>query len=57
MLKNTSYELYISLRTYNSSFFDIIKNLSNILLGFNFKYIELTPTTGEIYLSARVNKK
>lgn len=110
MLEDNSYDLYVSLRTYNSSFFDIkqaikeayrilkhdcviiisisngflnskekklipgiiipklnfvdlyrgldiIKNLSTLLLDFNFEYIELTPTNGELYLSARVNKK
>lgn len=109
ILKDNSYELYVSLRTYNSSFFDIekaikeayrvlkndsviiisisngfldskkkqiipgiiisklnfvdlyrgldmIRNLSNILLDFNFDDIELTPTNGEIYISARVRK-
>lgn len=110
MLKDDSYDLYVSLRTYNSSFFnmkeaikeayrvlkhncviiisisngflnsteqkiisgiripklnfvdlyrglDIIRNLSTFLLDFNFVDIELTPTNGELYLSARVNKK
>ena len=109
ILKDNSYDLYVSLRTYNSSFFDVnkaikeayrvlkdnsvviisisngfldskekriipgiiipklnfvdlyrgldmIKSLSNILLDFNFTDIELTPTNGEIYISARVKK-
>lgn len=110
MLEDNSYDVYISLRTFNSSFFDVknaikeayrllknnsviiisisngfldtrnkrsipgiiiprlnfvdlyrgldmIRYLSNILLDFNFKDIELTPTNGELYISAKVNKK
>ena len=110
LLDDNSYDLYVSLRTYNSSFFDIkqaikeayrllkhnstiiisisngflnfqesklipgiiipklnfvdlyrgldiVKNLSQNLKEYNFIDIELTPTSGEIYLSARVNKK
>ena len=109
-LKDNSYELYVSLRTYNSSFFnieqaikeayrvlknnataiisisngflnttekkimpgiivpklgfvdlyrgiDIVKELSNIMAEYNFKNIELTPTNGELYISARVEKE
>ena len=108
-LKDNSYDLYVSLRTYNSSFFDmtkaikeaqrvlkhdsvaiisisngflntkekklipgiiipklnfvdlyrgldIIKDLSNILLDYKFTDIELTPTSGELYVSAKVKK-
>ena len=110
MIEDNSYELYVSLRTYNSSFFDIkegikeayrvlknnsvaiisisngflnqnekkiipgiiipklgfvdlyrgidiVKNLSNILAKYNFKDIEITPTNGEIYISAKANKE
>lgn len=110
LLDDNSYDLYVSLRTYNSSFFDIkqaikeayrllkhnstiiisisngflnsqesklipgiiipklnfvdlyrgldiVKNLSQNLKEYNFIDIELTPTSGEIYLSARVNKE
>lgn len=110
MIEDNSYELYVSLRTYNSSFFDIkegikeayrvlknnsvaiisisngflnqnekkiipgiiipklgfidlyrgidiVKNLSNILTEYNFKDIEITPTNGEIYISAKANKE
>lgn len=110
LLDDNSYDLYVSLRTYNSSFFDIkqaikeayrllkhnstiiisisngflnsqesklipgiiipklnfvdlyrgldiVKNLSQNLKEYNFIDIELTPTNGEIYLSARVNKE
>ena len=110
MLKDNTYNLYISLRTYNSSFFninqaiqeayrilkhnstviisisngfldtkekrlipgiiipklnfvdlyrgiDIINNLSKILAKYHFTDIELKPKSGEIYLSAKVNKE
>lgn len=109
MIRDNSYELYISLRTYNSSFFDIkeaikeayrvlkdnsvaiisisngflnqnehkmipgiiipklgfvdlyrgidiVRTLSEILEENNFKDIEITPTDGEIYISAKTNK-
>lgn len=108
-LTDNSYDLYVSLRTYNSSFFDVkqalkeayrvlknnaviiisisngfldtkekkiipgiiipgldfvdlyrgldmFRNLLDILLDLNFVDIELTPTNGEIYISAKVNK-
>lgn len=109
ILKDNSYDLYVSLRTYNSSFFnineaikeayrilknnatiiisisngfldteekriipgiiipklnfvdlyrglDITRDLSNILSNYNFEEIKLTPTKGEIYISAKVKK-
>lgn len=110
MLEDSSYELYVSLRTYNSSFFntkqaikeayrvlknnsvvilsisngfldseekkvipgiiipkldfvdlyrglDMTRDITKLLTDFNFLDIELTPTNGELYISARVNKK
>ena len=109
IIRDNSYDLYVSLRTYNSSFFDVkkaikeayrvlkdnsviiisisngfldseekkiipgiiipklnfvdlyrgldmVRYLSNILSDFHFKDIELTPTNGELYISARVIK-
>ena len=34
----------------------MVRNLLDILLDLNFVDIELTPTNGEIYISAKVNK-